>query len=502
MLKTSLTILTLATASLPSLGVANTCQGELFGINAGRGDVGILFGLNEQNNSAYAQTLAEFSASALAYDSKDKRMYYISAPRPIEYKVDISGLTGLTEEQKAHLPIEGQRFKYLRLAYYDFNTNSHTVVDRTTQVLSMVFDPDNNALLGTDFKKLYQINKETGAATELGTLGSLKGKFRGDLVIQDGNLYLITSRSVYQIDRTTFEVNKLANHSLTAATGATLNQAGEVVVSRTLINDYGHVNRSKLYKMNPQSGNTCLLATVPVRLNDLATNTDNEVACYTTPTCETDPIPSFTLEAVKDSAFEGTQLEYQITLSDDYYQDVTIDLSITHGTTSAADVSLSESSITIASGETVGSVLINTTDDQDYEGDETFTLEATADQNVTGTASLPGTVLENDPQCIPDEYTRINYQFVSESAGYNNDWGVKVNGSYVKLLDEYGGSGSYDVLVGSSYNYVLAINGNSNQLTTNYTVYGDKQYWEDQNDNDYNDFVVRVWTTPIQKGCD
>ncbi|MBQ4838605.1 hemolysin [Pseudoalteromonas luteoviolacea] len=501
MLKTSLTILTLATASLPSLGFANTCHGELFGINAGRGDVGILFGLNEQNNSAYAQTLAEFSASALAYDSQSKRMYYISAPRPIEYKVDVSGLA-LTAEQKEHLPIEGSRFKYLRLAYYDFNTNSHTIVDRTSQVLSLVYDADNDVLLGTDFKKLYQINKNSGAATELGALGSLKGKFRGDLVIQDGNLYLITSRSVYQIDRNTYDVTKLANHSLTAATGATLNQAGEIVVSRTLINDYGHVNKSKLYKLNPQSGNTCLLATVPVRLNDLATNTDNAVACYTTPTCETDPLPSFTLEAITDSANEGGQLEYQVTLSNDYYQDVTIDLNIVHGSTSASDVSLSASSVTIASGDTTASIIVNALDDQDHEDNETFTLQATADQNVTGSASLPGTVLDNDPACVPDDYTRINYQFISESAAYNNDWGVQVNGSYVKLLDEYGGSGSYDVLVGANYNYVLAINGNSNQLTTNYSAYGDKQYWEDQNDNDYNDFVVRVWTTSIQKGCD
>ncbi|OCQ23035.1 hemolysin [Pseudoalteromonas luteoviolacea] len=500
MLKTSLTLLTLVTASFSPLSLANTCSGELYGINAGRGDVGILFGLNEQTDSAFAQTLAEFSSSALAYDNTNKRMYYISAPRPIEYEVDTSHLS-LTAEQKEHLPIEGNRFKYIRLAYYDFNTDTHTIVGRTTQVLSLVYDAERDALIGTDFKKLYQIDKNSGTTIELGALGSLKGKFRGDLVIQNGNWYLITSRAVYQIDKTTYGVTKLANHSLTAATGAALNQSGEIVVSRTLINDYGHVNKSKLYKLNPQSGNTCLLATVPVRINDLASNTDKEVACYTTPTCETDPLPSITLEAVTDSALEAGKLEYQVTLSNSYYQDVTIDLSITDGTTDSSDYSLGQSTLTIPSGDTSANVFIDAVDDQDHEGDETFTLNASADQNATGTASALGTIIDNDPACTPDNYTRINYQFVSESAGYNNDWGVTVNGSYVKLLDEYGGSGSYDVLQGHSYNYVLAVNGNANHLTGNYRVYGDKQFWEDQNDADYNDFVVRVWTTTIQKGC-
>ncbi|MCG7535236.1 Calx-beta domain-containing protein [Pseudoalteromonas sp. OOF1S-7] len=498
MLKTSLSLIALVASSV---SYANTCTGQLYGINAGRGDVGILFGLNEQNDSAFAQTLAEFSASALAYDETSQRMYYLSAPRPFEYQVDVSHLN-LSAEQLTHLPIEGKRFKYLRLAYYDFATDAHTLVGRTSQMLSMVYDPERDALLGTDFKKLYEINKNTGEATELGALGSLKGKFRGDLVIQNGTWYLVTSRSVYQIDKTTFQATKLANHSLTAATGAALNQAGEIVVSRTLINDYGHVNRSKLYKLNPQSGNTCLLATVPVRLNDLAVNTDQPVACYTAPSCETDPEPTFTLEAITDTVFEGDQLEYQVTLSNAYYQDVTLDVSVLDATTSAGDYTSPAASITIAAGQTSATIHIATVDDNTHEASEAFTLMVEGATHTSGSASVTGTIEDNDPACTPDSYTRIHYEFVSESAGYNNDWGVRVNGSYVKLLDEHGAPGSYDVMEGASYDYVLSINGNPNQLTTNYRVYGDIQKWEDYNDHDYNDFVVRVWTSSIQKGCD
>jgi hypothetical protein len=109
--------------------------------------------------------------------------------------------------------------------------------------------------------------------------------------------------------------------------------------------------------------------------------------------------------------------------------------------------------------------------------------------------------MNDDPACTPVPYTKINYQFISESAGYNNDWGIKVNNQFIKLLDEYGGSGSYQVPASSSFDYALAINGNPNHTTGNLRWNGQTQYWEDQNDADYNDFVVRAWTQQIQVGC-
>ena len=69
------------------------------------------------------------------------------------------------------------------------------------------------------------------------------------------------------------------------------------------------------------------------------------------------------------------------------------------------------------------------------------------------------------------------------------------------MLDEHGASGYYDVKASDSIVYVLSVNGNANNLKTAYKASGTKQYWEDQNDRDYNDFVVNVTTQPIQKGC-
>ena len=107
MLKTSLTLpaLSLIAIGISPSGYANECQGELYGINAGRGDLGLLFSLNEEAQTAQANSVAKFSSSALAFDSATNRMYYVASPRPTEYEVDISGLT-ISADELAHLPIK------------------------------------------------------------------------------------------------------------------------------------------------------------------------------------------------------------------------------------------------------------------------------------------------------------------------------------------------------------------------------------------------------------
>ncbi|TMP44639.1 hemolysin [Pseudoalteromonas citrea] len=502
MLKTSLTLpaLSLIAIGISTSGYANECQGELYGINAGRGDLGLLFSLNEEAQTAQANSVAKFSSSALAFDSTSNRMYYAASPRPTEYEVDISGLA-ISADELAHLPIKGKKYRTTKLAYYDFTSQSHTTVGTTKSVIGMVYDSQNDVLLANSYSKLYQINKETGEATELASLGSVSGKYRGDLVIKDSKLLLVTSSSTYEINRSNYSLSLLSSHGLTSVTGATLNQAGDVMISRTLINDHGHANKSQLYVLEPSTGSTCLVATVPVRLNDLATNTNQPVACYTNVQCGTVPKPTFSLQPVTDSVVEGGTLTYSATISATFNEDITVALSVTDGTTSPSDYTLTTSTVTIPAGQTSATVTIQTIDNDVHSADKTLTVNATAQTGVTGQSSAGGTIINDDEACTPQNYTRINYQFVSESSLHDNDWGVKVNGSYVKLLDEYGASGSYDVLQSSSITYVLAIKGNSNQLTTNMRQSGNVQYWEDENDSDYNDFAVRVTTQTVQKGC-
>lgn len=502
MLKTSLTlpVISLIAMGISQASYANECQGELYGINAGRGDLGILFSLNEEAKTAKANSVAKFSSSALAYDSSANRMYYVASPRPTEYEVDISGL-GLSADDLENLPIKGKKHKFTKLAYYDFASQTHTIVGTTKSVIGMVYDSQNDVLLANSYSKLYQIDKQTGQATELASLGNLSGKFRGDLVIKDNKLLLITSSTTYEINRSDYSVSLIADHGLTSVTGATLNQAGDVVVSRTMINDHGHANKSEIYVLEPSTGKTCLISRVPVRLNDLALNTNQAVACYSTVQCSTAPKPTFSLQAITDSVMEGGTLTYSANISTSYTEDITVGLSITDGTTSPSDYSLTANTVTIPAGEQSASITIQTVDNDVHSADKTLTLNAVAQSGITGQSSMPGTIMNDDAACTPKNYTRVSYQFVSEDSWYNNDWGIRVNGSYIKLLDEYGGGGSYDVLQSHSLSYVLAINGNSGRLTTNMRLQGNVQYWEDENDSDYNDFQVRVTTQTVQKGC-
>ncbi len=170
-------------------------------------------------------------------------------------------------------------------------------------------------------------------------------------------------------------------------------------------------------------------------------------------------------------------------------------------TTQSNDYVAPPTSLVIPAGSTTATIQIATIDDAEYTGDRELSLSVTGVSNTSGNETLSGNILDNETACVPDNYTRINYAFVREDSLFNNDWGIKVNGQYIKLLDEYGSAGSYDILQGQSFTYVLAIDGNSNTLSTKYQVSGTNQRWEDENDNDYNDFEVSVTTQTIQKGC-
>ncbi|OCQ23486.1 hypothetical protein A7985_05980 [Pseudoalteromonas luteoviolacea] len=273
-----------------SVASANSCLGELYSINSGRGAPGVLFSLQEQDKSAKAISMAEFSSAAMAYDTSLNRMYYASSPIPFEYKVDLSALNA-SPEVLAQIPVQGDRFKYTRLAYYDFATQEHHVVDRTKSVIGMVYDEVNDVLIANSYTDLYEIDKGTGVATKLMHFGDIDGQYRGDLVFYQGQLYLVSSTSVYLIDRTdenNYELIKQADHNLIAVTGATIGQNGDVLVSRAVINDHGHRNQSELYKVNMQTGGTCLVATLPLRINDLATHSGAPVACYQADPCALD----------------------------------------------------------------------------------------------------------------------------------------------------------------------------------------------------------------------
>ena len=301
-IKTNLLLSSLAVASTlaTSNAVAASCQGEIFAMNSGRGETGVVFSLDEQNKSATAHSIAQFSSAAIAYDASTNRTYYASSPIPLEYKVDVSHLD-MSDEQFSHLPIRADKFKYSRLAYLDHATGEHVVVGTTKSVIGMTYDASSDSLLAVSFTKLYSIDKNTGEATVLADYSDLDGLSRADLVIKNGELLLITTTSVYSIDRTSFAATELSKHDLIAVGGATVNKNGDLVISRSVINDHGDKNESKLYRLDPYSGETCLAATLPVRINDLTTNTQNAVACDVEPSCSlpSELIPYYSEAVIK-----------------------------------------------------------------------------------------------------------------------------------------------------------------------------------------------------------
>ncbi|KTF18222.1 Calx-beta domain-containing protein [Pseudoalteromonas sp. H105] len=482
---------------------ANQCEGQLYGINAGRGDTALVFKLNEYTQTVQAHSRAKFSSSALAHIKESNRLYYISAPRPLAYKVDVDHLDFNATELKS-LPINGSKFKYIKLAYVDLNTNEHVEVGRTKNMYRLTYDEKNDRLIGSYKNKLYAISPQNAETTLLGNISGLEndsGIWRGDMVYKESELVLVTSSSVYSVDLESLYASKLSDHNLSTVTGAAVNHQGDILLSRTMLTDLGHSNKSQLYKLNTNTGNTCHVADLPVRINDLATNFNESTSCYSAPICSVSDIPTITLTAITDSVTEGDTLSYELQLSNTFEQDAQIFVSTTQGTASSSDYIYTNQTVTVPAGQTSYTINIDTIDNEEYSENKEFTLNAIGQSNVTGTVAAPAYILNDDEQCVPDNYTRINYSFVSESAGYDNDWGIKVNGQYIKLLDERGAAGFYDVKASDSITYVLAVNGNANKLNTRYKKHGDKQYWEDQNDHDYNDFVVKVTTQPIQSGC-
>ena len=279
------------------------CYGKLYGINGGRGDVGIVFSLDETTKQADIHSQALYSSAAMAYVEGTNRLYYVSAPRPTEYQLDPSALN-LTPEQLASLPIKGKKFKYSRLAYLDLNTNEHVQISRTKNMYRLAYDSTTNKLFGSSSNKLYEINLETHTTTLLGTMSGYTQSseiWRGDMVFDQGQPYIITSSSVFELDISTLGLTKRSDHNLTQVTGATLDQHGKLIVSREKINDLGHINSSELYHVDIDRGNTCLIGEFPVRLNDLAIDTSALTTCSVDSQCVNRPSSDFVIANIDNA---------------------------------------------------------------------------------------------------------------------------------------------------------------------------------------------------------
>lgn len=288
-MKKSILSVLVASGIFSTVALANDCTGELYGINSGRGHLGIVFSLDEQAKTAAVHSKAKFSSAAMAFDSTRNRLYYVSAPRASTYKLDTSSLN-LSDEELKDLPIKGDKYKYTKLAFVDMETNSHTELSRTSPMTRLVYDPNRDVMYGSKGSKFYIIYPDTGKTEFVGNMtgyGNSSDILRGDMVVKNGEVYLVSATSIFSLDLDTLQLYKKSEHGLTTVTGAALDQNGELLISREVINDQGNFNVTKLYKTSIETGKTCAMGTYPMRINDLALNTIKPVACYAQPTCST-----------------------------------------------------------------------------------------------------------------------------------------------------------------------------------------------------------------------
>ncbi len=159
--------------------------------------------------------------------------------------------------------------------------------------------------------------------------------------------------------------------------------------------------------------------------------------------------PAITLSASPNRVDEGQPVTITAKISEAQSSDVTVPIVLTAGTAQVGDYG-SLASITITGGGTTGTGTITTTDDNDPEADETFTVAI--DENDS---SFPSTVVAGDPKKVEVTITDNDtpeVDFDSSKGSVSEDGGthdVKLNlspapGSDITLNYTLGGSATED----------------------------------------------------------
>ncbi len=132
---------------------------------------------------------------------------------------------------------------------------------------------------------------------------------------------------------------------------------------------------------------------------------------------------------------EGGSASIPVTLSKASTTDTKLTFTFTNGTAGSADYTTTDVQITIPAGQTTGSVSVPTTDDNVYEGDETFTVSVkSVDGGTVGdiTDQATVTIIDNEhpPVANPDVVTtnedeRIQIMIVSNDTDADGTLDVK-----------------------------------------------------------------------------
>ncbi|USH03588.1 hypothetical protein K6Q96_06210 [Grimontia kaedaensis] len=412
-------------ASVISIGAKAECYGNVYAMNAGRGHVGFMIDLQEtkklsgtyNGDRAIKKSRAEFSTSAMAYDKNTNRIYYVSAPRPEAYYVEELGQDTSVDEF-ASLDFHASKLKPNQLAYFDSQTNTHTIVGNIPSVFRMAFEPATGTLYASDNRKLFTIDPSTASTTDIAefdkpTLGYSGFSSWGDFVFYKGDLLFITNGRTFSIN-TSNAVAKLESfHFVDFITAATLDQNGQVLIAAKNQNVTGNINSTKLVRLNPETGEKVVVGLFPNRISAMATNTQESHECYDATIFPSERNIEVS-DVSDDTVTEGQNATFYVSLNQklkadkdvvlaikdntakvnvDYSADVTIGY---NGTTEDVTLNSEGVSVNFEPGDNIFSVVVPTVNDDNDEPAKTFTLDAWIKEDESDLKSGTGTINDND----------------------------------------------------------------------------------------------------------
>ncbi|WP_028021857.1 IPT/TIG domain-containing protein [Enterovibrio calviensis] len=415
----------LVMASCMSATAYAECYGNVYSMNAGRGHVGFMVDLQEDKKltgvyngeRALQESRALFSSSAMSYDKNTNRIYYVSVSRPDKYYME--GLDNETSDDEfASLDFHASAVQKNQLAYYDPETNQHTIVAEVPDVFRMAFNPATGVLFASDNKTVFTINTTDGSTTPIGNFSdNLRlGGFTswGDFIFYENELLFVTNTRSFVIDTNDASSTLKSFHYINFVTGVTLDQNGQMLVSTKNQNVTGNVNSTRLWRLNPQSGEKVLVGLFPNRISAMATNTQETYTCY-----DETIFPSETIVEVTgvtgDTVIEGQNLTFTVNFDKQLKASKEVTLALKDGTaingtdfsanvtvkfdeSESTSVTLDSSGVkvTVPPGVTSIQVIVPTTDDDIDEEDKTLSLEAWIFDDQRDKESGLATIKDND----------------------------------------------------------------------------------------------------------
>lgn len=429
--KVLLSSLVLLNGLVPTQLWAN-CAGNVYSMNAGRGQVGLLLDVQEMEkmNAVYTdaqdrshyQSRAFFSATTMSFNPITERLYYASAPQPLSYHV-IGHENDTTADQLKGVNLHAKSIKPHQLAYYDPASDSHVLGPVTNkQIFRMAFEPSTGELFAADANTIFNVDPITGEITHLANFdaGLVSGGYTswGDFVFQDGELLFITNNRALVINTLTGEQTFKAFHFTHFITSATLDQNGQILIAAKNQNVSGNMNSNILYRLKVATGEKKQVGLFPSRISALGTVTSQYHTCYEKTVFDSELTPEisglianatsvnegaiayFTASFDKATANSTTQINVALlngsaAINSDFQN--TASLLYSDGTTGTSSISNTGTAITMPEGVTSIRIAIPTVNDSIHENNEYFTLHAWLNADKSDLAVANVNIIDNDP---------------------------------------------------------------------------------------------------------